>query len=156
MRGPGAVAETLANCELFAPLSAEEIACIEGLCQVEKYQAGETIFCQGDRCDKIFVVSDGQVLLERTLDLGGRKAKVPIAVLGPGRALGCWAAILGECHVLMCSAICQRPTRVISMGATELRGALLKDLAMGFKVMERLVLLLRERIQGAYGAMENL
>ncbi len=153
---PCSIAETLATCELFAPLSAGEIACIEGLCQLQFYQTGDMIFSQGDQCNKIYVVSDGQVLLERTLDLGTRKAKVPIAILGPGRALGCWAAILGQCHVLMCSAICQRPTQVISMDASDLRAALLKDLAMGFKVMERLVLLLRERIQGAYGAMENL
>lgn len=156
MTRPCSVSEALATCELFAPLSGEEIACIEGLCEVQFYQTGDTIFCQGDRCNKIYVVSDGQVLLERTLDLGARKAKVPIAILGPGRALGCWAAILGECHVLMCSAICQRPTQVISMDASDLRAALLRDLTMGFKVMERLVLLLRERIQGAYGAMENL
>ena len=38
----------------------------------------------------------------------------------------------------------------------ELRKVMLSDAHFGFNVMERLCLLLRERIQSAYGAMEKM
>ncbi len=146
----------LKTCELFHPLSDAEIASIAPLCRVKRYNAGDVLFRQGERGQEIYVVSEGQVLLERTMDLGAREAKVAVSLLGRGKALGCWAALLGEPHVLMCSAICRKPTQLVSMDAPELRDALMRNLAAGFKVMERLVRILRERIQGAYGAMENL
>jgi hypothetical protein len=38
----------------------------------------------------------------------------------------------------------------------ELRKDMVNDTGFGFNVMERLCLLLRERIQAAYGAMEKM
>lgn len=150
------IAETLQGCDLFCQLSEEEIRSIAEFCRIETYDAGDTIFRQGEQGGKVYVVSEGQVFLERTIDLGPRKARVTISVLGRGRALGCWSTLVGESHIFMCSGICYRPTKVVSIEGSELREALLTDFRAGFKVMERLVKILRDRIKGAYGAMENL
>ena len=146
----------LLKCELLVTLTQEEINPIISLCHTEQYQPGEAIFHQGDQGNKIYIIKEGQVSLERSVDLGGRKAQLSIAILGPGRALGSWLTLLGESHCLMSSALCTRRTEVITIEGPALREELRKNLPAGFKVMERLAFMLRERLRGVYGAMEKL
>jgi hypothetical protein len=63
---------------------------------------------------------------------------------------------LGESHCLLSSALCTRKTEVIAIEGPVLREELRKNLPAGFKVMERLAYLLRDRLSGVYGAMEKL
>jgi len=150
------ITEALLQCELFGNLSAEEVEPIAGLCQVWQHEVGETIFRQGDRGNKIYIIVDGQVTLERSVNLGDRKAKVKIAILGRGRAFGCWSALLGDAHNLLSSATCTEKAGVVSVEGPALRAALKNNLPVGFKVMERLAHILGDRLRGVYGAMEKL
>ncbi|UCB51172.1 MAG: Crp/Fnr family transcriptional regulator, partial [Deltaproteobacteria bacterium] len=61
-----------------------------------------------------------------------------------------------EPHNLMSSATCQKPTKVVAMKGSDLRQLMLGSTELGFRVLERLCFLLRDRIQGAYGAMEKI
>jgi len=154
--GPSEIADVLENCEFFRGLNKDEIEKIASLGHVEMYEAGESIFSQGDFGDRLFIVADGHVFLERSIDLGTRKGNAIISLLGKGRALGCWSTLLGEAHNLMSSAICRKPTRVVVINGPALREMMLDNSQLGFKVLERLCFVLRDRIQGAYGAMENI
>jgi len=154
--GPSEIADVLENCEFFRGLNKDEIEKIASLGHVEMYEAGETIFSQGDFGDRLFIIADGHVFLERSIDLGTRKGNAIISLLGKGRALGCWSALLGEAHNLMSSAICRKPTKVVVINGPALREMMLDNSQLGFKVLERLCFVLRDRIQGAYGAMENI
>jgi CRP/FNR family cyclic AMP-dependent transcriptional regulator len=134
----------LLKCELLVTLTKEEINPIISLCHTEQYQPGETIFHQGGQGNKIYIIKEGQVYLERSVDLGDRKAQLIITTLGPGKALGSWLALLGESHCLMSSALCTRKTEVIAIEGPALREELRKNHTAGFKVMERLAYILRE------------
>lgn len=150
------ITETLLQCELFGSITDEEVKPIVVLCQIEHFEVGEAIFTQGDRGSKIYIVKDGQVVLERSVDLGERKAKVNITTLGRGRAFGCWLALLGDAHNVMSSAVCNKKTEIISVEGSALRNALKNNLSVGFKVMERFAHTLGDRVRGVYGAMEKL
>ena len=150
------ILQVLLKCEVLVTLSEEEIKPIISLCRTEHYQPGEAIFHQGDQGNKIYIIKAGQVSIERSVDLGDRKAQLNIAILGPGKALGSWLALLGEAHCLMSSALCTRKTEVIAIEGPALREELRKNLPAGFKVMERLAYMLRERLRSVYGAMEKL
>ncbi|MFH0811225.1 MAG: cyclic nucleotide-binding domain-containing protein [Pseudomonadota bacterium] len=150
------VTETLLQCELFGKLTAEEIQPIAMLCQQEHYEAGEAIYVQGNRGNKIYIIEDGQVTLERLVDLGERKAAVKIATLSRGRAFGCWSAVLGESRNFMSSAVGNRKTQVVSIECAALRTALQNNLPAGFKVMERLAFMLGDRLHNVFGALEKL
>lgn len=150
------ISETLLQCDLFGSLTEEEVKPIVTLCRTERYNFGETIFSQGDRGNKVYIVKDGQVTLERSVDLGDRKATVRITTIGRGRAFGCWAGILGDAHNLMASATCSEQTEVVSMEGPALRKALQHNLSVGFKVLESLAHMLGDRLRGVYGAMEKL
>jgi CRP/FNR family cyclic AMP-dependent transcriptional regulator len=153
---PSEILNILGNCELFKELNTVEIENITKLGQIEFYEPGEKILKQGEFHDKLYIIAEGHVFLERTIDLGERKGNVTLSLLGRGRALGCWSTLLGEVHPLMSSAICKNHTKVVAIRGPALRQMILSDFHLGFKVMERLCLILRDTLQGAYGAMEKI
>lgn len=152
------IVEGLSTCELFAPLGQQEVeglaASLAGSCQIEAYEAADIIFAQGQHSTRLYVVAEGQVLLQRTFYLGDRTATRPVALLGKGRAMG-WTALLYGPRYATASAICQKPTRVISVEGTALRSVLEKEPSIGFRVMERLACMLGDRLRAAYSAMET-
>ena len=153
---PSEILDILKNCELFRGLNMVEIENITKLGQVEMYEAGDKILNQGEFHDKLYIIADGNVFLERSIDLGTRKGNVAISLLGKGRALGCWSTLLGEAHPLMSSAICKKHTKVVIIRGPALREMMLSNYHLGFKIMERLCSMLQDTIQGIYGAMEKI
>ena len=150
------IEKILENCEFFKSLGRNEIKKIAGQCKLETYIAGESIFRQGDFGEKLYVIAEGRVFLERSVDLESKKGSVVTAILGSGRVLGCWSTLLGEPHNLMSSATCQKPAKLVSIKGIELREMMLTNRELGFNVLERLCFLLRDRMQGAYGALERI
>ena len=147
---------TLKSCEFFELLKPSELSEISKLCQMMTFQNGEYVFCQGDYGEHIYIIAEGQIYLERTVDLGAQKGNVVIEILGKGRVLGCWSTLLDMPHILMSSAVCKQPTKVVAIKGAELRRMMIGNAELGFNLMERLCFLLRDRIQAAYGAMEKI
>ncbi len=150
------IEQALEHCEFFEGLGKSDISEIAGLCQVSKYEGGEYVFQQGDYGEYIYVVVQDRVHLLRSVDLGARKGEVVIEALGKGRVLGCWSTLLDLPHILMSSAACQKPTTTLAIKGADLRKIMISNTALGFNIMERLSILLRDRIQAAYGAMEKI
>ena len=150
------ISACLQKCELFRGLTRKEVDNIASLGHLESYQAGENILSQGDFGENLYIIAEGTVVLERSIDLGTRRGSAVIGLLGKGRALGCWSALLGEPHTLMSTARCRKPTKAVVIKGLALREMMLEDLDLGFKVLERLCFILRDRIHSAFGAMENV
>ena len=150
------IKQVLEGCEFFKGLQEPYLKNIIGLCRVQNYEPGEYVFSQGDFGEYLYVIAEGHVSLERSMDLGTRKGNVVIGLLGKGRAMGCWSTLLGQPHTLMSSAVCRKPTTVVSLRGTELREIMVDNHKMGFRMMESLCFLLRDRLHGALGAMENI
>lgn len=154
------VVAVLRKCGVFAGLSDVELNAIAKLGKIEKFKAGDTIYLQGKLGTKLFVLSEGQVSLERTIDIGGkRKANVPVFIQRESpfrRLMGNWLALVGEEHVQMCTAKCQKPTTVISIASSELNDVISRNAEMKVKILEKLVLLLRDRIATSYESMEAM
>ena len=147
---------TLKSCEFFELLGTSALSEVSNLGQMMTFQNGEYVFRQGDYGEHIYIIVDGQIYLERTLDLGAQKGNVVIEVLGKGRVLGCWSTLLDMPHILMSSAVCKQPTKIVAIKGAELRRMMIGNAELGFNLMERLCFLLRDRIQAAYGAMEMI
>ena len=151
------IVEGLRACELFALLNEEEVqmltTSLATACEMEAYEAGGHIFEQGEHNTRLYVIADGHVLLQRSVDIGDRTAIWPLGLLGKGRAMG-WSALLYGPRYVTASAICQKQTRVISIEGTSLRSVLEKQPGIGFRVMDRLACMLGERLRAAYNTME--
>jgi CRP/FNR family transcriptional regulator, cyclic AMP receptor protein len=146
----------LERSEFFRGLQKSDIEKIAGLCHVKSYEPGQYIFQQGEGGENILVIAEGKVALERTVELGSRKGTVLIGILGKGRLFGCWSTLIGEQHNFLSSASCQLPTKVLVLKGADVRRVMLENTALGFRVLERLCFVLRDRIQAAYGAMEKI
>ena len=150
------ITQVLEGCELFKGLHESDIEKIAGLCRVEAYKSGECVARQGDFGDHLYFIAEGQVLLERSTDLGIRTGNVIIGVLGKGKAFGCWSTLLNEPHNFMCSATCKKSTKLVVVKGPALREMMVNNSRLGFSILERLCFLLRDRIQHAYGAMMRI
>jgi CRP-like cAMP-binding protein len=152
------ITEGLKTCELFSTLDEGEVGGLaESLaksCQIESYEAGDTVFAQGEHKTKLYIVIEGQVLLQRTFYIGERDAITPVAILGKGRAMG-WTALLYGPRYATASAICQKPTKVISVDGDDLRLVLEGNPSVGFQVMSRLACMLGDRLRAVYNAAES-
>jgi CRP/FNR family cyclic AMP-dependent transcriptional regulator len=148
--------QTLERSELFGCLDKKDIQKIVGLCREESFEPGQAIFRQGDTGDRIYIIAEGQVALERTMDLGTRKGNVLIGIIGKGRAFGCWSTLLGKSHSFLSSASCQKPTKAVFFSGAEVRALMLSNPALGLCILERLCFFLRDRLQSVYGAMEKI
>jgi CRP-like cAMP-binding protein len=150
------IRKALEGCEFFKSLHPNQIATIIPICRFRRYAAGESVYRQGDSGEELFIIADGQVILERAVSVGARKGNVAVAILGKGRVIGCWSTLLDESHTLMLSAVCKKPSTLVALRGADLRGLMTSDIRLGFNILEQLCFLLRERVQLALGAMENI
>ncbi len=151
------IIEGLKTCELFDILSETEMqvltTSISGAWEMATYQAGDHIFDQGELSSRLYVIVSGQVLLQRSVNMGDKKAGWPLGLLGKGRAMG-WSALLYGPRYATASAICQKPSQTVSIEGASLRAVLEKEPGIGFRVMDRLASMLGERLRAAYNTME--
>jgi CRP-like cAMP-binding protein len=150
------IEQILESCEFFKGLEKSDIRRIATLCHIDTYDGGEYVFRQGDFGEHLYVIAEGQISLERSVDLGTRTGSAVIGILGKGRVFGCWSTLLDGSYNYMSSALCQKPTKALLMKGEDLRQMMLDSKTLGFRVLERLCLVLRSRIEGAYGAMEKI
>jgi CRP-like cAMP-binding protein len=149
------ILHVLHNSKFFRNLADDHLQKVAPLCEEVSLEAGEWVFTQGDYGEHLFIIVEGYIHLERAMTVGEREGHVIIDTLGRGRTLGCWSALLGEAHTLMSGAVCEKPSLLLKIKGNDLRRMMTADIEFGFEVMQRLCLLLRDRIQAAYGAMDR-
>ena len=151
------IIEGLRACELFGSLTEAEMqiltTSISGAWEMATYQAGDHIFDQGELSSRLYVIVSGQVLLQRSVNIGNKEAAWPLGLLGKGRAMG-WSALLYGPRYATASAICQKASQGVSIEGASLRSVLEKEPEIGFKVMDQLASMLGERLRAAYNTME--
>ena len=131
--------------QLFEGLTDEELDRITEFCSEEVYEAGTTIFREGEAANKLYIVEEGRVALEMTIRLGtGSGRQGTIDVVTKGQAFGWWG---GKSHTLTMSARCVEETKVIALDGVGLWHLLEEDYYTGYKVMKRLVGMVSSRLR---------
>ena len=72
------IEQALVNSEFFKRLDENEISEIANLCQEIHFEGGEYVFQQGDYGEHLYVVVQGRINLERSMDLGAHQGSVVI------------------------------------------------------------------------------
>lgn len=154
------IVEILKKCELFNHLADDELQSIAKMGKIEAYNTGDEIFQQGNVGSKLYILSEGYISLYRKIQLGKNRKGITTVYEAREkpyrRLLGSWCALIGERHVQMCTARCESPSKVISMSTEDLRKFLGKDIELRVKILEKLILLLRDRLESSYSAMQTL
>jgi CRP-like cAMP-binding protein len=153
----GDICKNLRICELFDSLDEGELQVLTDQlgdnCRLESYQASDHVFNQGELSSNLYVIASGQVILQRTVNLGDKTATRPLGLLSKGRAMG-WSALLYGPRYATASAVCRQASEVITIEGDRLRSVLEEYPVIGFKVMDRLACLLGDRLRAAYNTME--
>lgn len=149
---------SLKNCELFSSLEDVEIRglvdAISDSFQMQSFKAGEVVLNQGEYRTKLRIILDGQVLLQRAHQVGERTASTTVAILGKGRAMG-WPAMLYGPRYGTVSAVCSKPSRIMSVDGEDLRNYLEQNPEVGVRVMQRLACMLGDRLRQVYQSSES-
>jgi CRP-like cAMP-binding protein len=157
---PSEISTTLRKCELFRSLDEHELDRLADLCILETHRAGETVYGQGQSGDRLYVVSKGQVSLLRKYRLtGSRTADVRVFLLKETdnrRLFGGWCALVGKEHAFMCSARCDRDSRLVVIDGANIRKLMVDHSDIRIKILEVLVLLLRGRLESSYESFESI
>jgi signal transduction histidine kinase len=141
------IKEILAQCYLFDELSDDELERVAALCREEVYEAGAIVLTEGTMAKDLYVIIDGKVALETSFSLRpgpGKEGTIDV-ITQQGQAFG-WSALSGT-HVFTMTARCLQPTKVFAINGADLHSLLVKDLFMGYKVMEGLVAVVASRLR---------
>ena len=126
---------------IFAGLDdvyAEQLA---GCSQNAGFDAGDTIFREGEPADTFYVLRRGRVALE--LYVPGR-GPLTIETIDPGQVVG-WSWLFPP-HVWHFDARAVAPVRAVAVDGACLRGKCEDDPALGYQLMQRFSAVLLDRL----------
>ena len=144
--------ETLKDSEIFRGLDDAQIEKLADLCDEESYRRGETIFNQGKKADKLFILVDGAVTLriraQKEIDLTATTVEKRGEVFG-------MAALLKP-HRHQVTAQCSKVTNVLSIEGDEVFRMFERDYRMGFEVMKRVAEIYASRLNSTRSLITSL
>jgi CRP/FNR family cyclic AMP-dependent transcriptional regulator len=106
------------------------------------FDEGETIFTEGDTADRFYFLKRGKILLEKRIS---DTITFAIGSVKPGYSFG-WSAILALNLGYTSNTVCAEPCTVYSIRAERLRNLLESDHHMGFIFSQRLLWVVKNRL----------
>jgi len=109
-----------------------------------RFNAGETIFREGEDADKFYLIRQGKVALETAVP---QRGSVIIQTLGEGEVLG-WSWLVAP-YRWRFDARATELTRAIALDGKCLRGRSEEDHDLGYELMKRAAQIMEQRLQAA-------
>ena len=140
------ILRNLRNCELFSALSGSELKKIAASVLEKDYEAGTTLFHEGDNADELFVLQEGKLAVQMTASraLGQKGRRVTVDIVTRNEMID-WSAIV-EPYVYTLTAICLQKVKVLSISANNLRWLLQGNSNVGYEVMKELIKVVASRL----------
>lgn len=147
--------ETLRQYELFDTFDDEELEEITDFCYEATYPEGTKVSVEGQPAERIFIVRQGRLSLEKRLQLGRgvRTRTATVGYVGPGKTAG-WSTLVSP-HVYTTTAVCLEPTRLIILDGPGLRRLMEQNARIGHKLMSLVAALIQVRYQNATASLSQ-
>lgn len=140
--------EIIKKSSMFRTLTHSQLAKLVDICQEKSYEAGASIFREGESAASLHIVAEGKVALEMEIRIGSRTRKqATIDVTSRGQVLG-WSALL-ERPVHTMSAVAIENTRLLAFSGKTLRHLCDEDDDLCRKVMNEIANLISDRLSNA-------
>jgi CRP-like cAMP-binding protein len=107
-----------------------------------EWDAGTTVFREGDRDSVLYVVEEGKVAIEIAVPGRGR---VVILTVGPGEVFG-WSSLFYQ-RPKTASARTVEPTKALALDASRLRELCDVDTRLGYLLTRRILEVVSERLK---------
>lgn len=113
--------ESLRRFGAFAGFSDEELAEVVALCQEESHEEGDTLLVEGEPAEKLLLILDGKVSLEKLVQLGrsGSARQATVDVVGPDGVIG-WSSIITP-HIYTSTGVCMEPLHAVALDGQAMR-----------------------------------
>ena len=143
------IEKTLKRAEVFLGLSDSDLGKIAALpsCREETYQSEEVIFRDGDEAKHLYVLEEGRVDLVMEVPPRSKQAATKVVVdrITTGGLFG-WSALVRP-HLYVMSAICEEPSRVVSISGADLLSLFESDYHIGYKTFQGLAHIIGARLR---------
>jgi len=145
-------AEWLKKAELFKALDESSLSVLLSASSEESFPEGGMIFKQGERANRLYVLIEGVVDL--TVKTQERIDFMTSKIDGEGAVFG--TASLMEPYHYNVTAICRKPTKVLTIEADHLKKRMDENLGMGMEIMKKLASLYFNRLNEMRSGVSNL
>jgi hypothetical protein len=136
--------DQLRNVDIFQGLTDWELKIVSQFFQEENVIEGVTLFQEGERADRLFILEEGAVSL--TLEEGEQ-----YSVTTPGRIIG-WSFLVPP-NRYTASAVTTAPSKLLLINSPDFYYLIHKELRMGVKVMENLAQVVASRLSQIRGRL---
>jgi CRP-like cAMP-binding protein len=121
------------------PAHFEKLMAIAG---ISAWEDGQTIFAEGTPADRLYLILEGRVALDKPVTGRGR---VTILTLSPSEIFG-WSAVVPVVGTRTAAARAVGPTRAVTFDSAALRQACDEDHDLGYLVYRRLTNIIAGRL----------
>lgn len=141
---------TLSQFGLFSELPEPLLKEIAAISAEAAYKKGEFIFREGEKADKLHFLIDGSVAL--LVNLTSRPESVTVSFISaPFQSFG-WSGVVPP-HNYTSSAKCDEDSHVFMISAEPFMKLLEKNPEAGFKVMQRITVIIADRLRNSRQAL---
>ncbi|MDO8687296.1 MAG: cyclic nucleotide-binding domain-containing protein [Dehalococcoidales bacterium] len=149
------IKQALRQCNVFSSLDDTALEQIASLAVEKQYEAGTTIFNEGDNADELLVLQEGEAVLQITVrDVVKQVNKrITVDITNRNSIVG-WSAIV-EPYSYTLTAVCLQKTRVLSIDGIKLRELLLDNKLVGYEILKELVKVVASRLNDTRQVLIN-
>jgi CRP-like cAMP-binding protein len=134
MMNPVPIYEALRSIPWFLDFNARQYEKLAAISSILEVNAGETIFCEGDRVDNMYIILDGQVGVDMTVPTVGERR---IYVAEPLDILG-WSRMTPVVRQRVASTIALKDTNLLVINGDALTSLCEEDPHIGFVIFRRI------------------
>ncbi len=145
-------AEWLKRTELFEALEEPQLNALLLHASVESFPEGKTIFNQGEKAVRLYVLVEGAVDL--TVKTGEKIDFMTSKIEKEGAVFGMPSLI--EPFQFNVTAICSKPSKVLVLDANHIKKRIEGDPKMGMEVMKKLASIYFNRLNDLRSGVSNL
>lgn len=136
------LSKTIRRLPWFVDLTQAQIDCLAGIAILQELETGDLLFQEGDREDYLYVVLEGQVVLEMEVPTRGQ---VPFYTAEFLDIIG-WSSMTPIIRQRTASARATRPTLMLGLNSKLLEQLCEEDHDLGYIVMRRLANVVANRL----------
>lgn len=128
------LSKTLSRLPWFADLSQDRLDCLAGISVLNEIDAGEYLFREGDRQDYLYVLLEGQIVLEVEVPTRGQ---VPVYTAEILDVIG-WSSMTPIIRQRTASARATQPSLLVAINSKLLQQMCEEDHDLGYQLMKRI------------------
>lgn len=142
--------EILKKVSFFDTLNDDELRKVHGVAKEERFKADDSIFQEGDKGDKLYVILEGAVRISKTIPGAGEEA---LGILRAGSYFGEMAVIEDEPR--SAHAITHEDATLVSVSKKDLEELMEKDKELGYKLLRKFVETLSQRLRDTNNKIQS-